>query len=714
LTLAKRRHHVPAVLAPLAAYVGVFALCGLPWLRVAGHAIPAGAVLTSPPDSRIWVWVLAWVSHALVAQPTDLVDANIFHPAPGQLTGSEHLGSSQLLFAPVYWVTGNPVLAANVVAMASYPLAGIAMERFVRALGCGAGPAWVAGLFFMLGPLRAIGNIQLLQYMNFYLPLVGLALVRLREQPSTGRAGLLFLALGCAVFSSYYMAVLAPFAAVIVGIGEWTRPTPGRARFTALAAVAAVAAAALLALASVPYFARPDSAVSEIAPFTTGPPGWGSIGRALDMWSPVELAVAAFGLLTLGVRGERGRRAAALGLVMVAVAGPLLLGPGQLSVLGHAVPLPFNWMVASPLHFFRIRTRMVVLAGFGTALLSAAALEALRSRLRPALVRATFVLLAVLLVATRGPALGGTDVDEFTGWTRGIDADVGAVIGTSDAPLLELPLVDAAGRRTEPASMVGSTRHWRPLVLGWTGYWPAHRGVVLDAVRRLPAADALDDLVDMTGLGWILLHPSADWPTPRAGQPSPRDFGEALAELPGVSLALERSGWRLLHVVRPAHHPQWYDAIAAGPRSGTTPLGTALAPLPPERAIAAFTVDRLPATAHAGGWFRGRVRVRNAGTRDWPVVVPFGAPRTGVVHLTAEWVPVDASGGLHGPPATSVALPRDLAIGDEVAADLLLRVPDAPGPWVLVVRAAQVGGSDFTGVGNVPLRWRVDAIAPPR
>jgi hypothetical protein len=714
LTLAEHRGYLPAVPAALAAYVCVFVLCGLPWLRIAGHAIPAGAVLTSRTDARIIVWALAWVSHALVAQPSHLFDANIFHPAPGQLAGSEHFASSQLLFAPVYWVTGNPVLATNVVAMVSYPLAGIAMDRFLLALGCSAGPAWVGGLFFMLGPLRATGNLQLIQYMNFYLPLVGLALVRLREQPSTGRAGFLFLALGCAVFSSYYMAVLAAFAAAVVGIGEWTRATPGRSRFAVLALVAAVAAGAMLVLASAPYFGRPEQSVRELASLTTRSPRWRTAAAdSLLTWSPIELVTAALGLLTLAVRGEPGRRAAALGLAMVAIAGPLLLGPGEVSVLGYAVPLPFNWMIASPLHFFRIRTRMVVLAGFGTALLSAAALEALRSRLRPALARTMLVLLAVLQVATRGPALGGTKIDELTGWTRKVDADVGAFIGTSDGPLLELPLVDAAGHRTAPAAMVGSTRHWRPLVLGWTGYWPAHRGAVVNAVRRLPAADALDDLVDMTGLRWILLHPPTDWPAATPEQPSEQDYGDALAGLPGVKLALKRGGWRLFHVTRPARHPQWYDAIAAGPRSGATPLGTALAPLPPETAIATIGADRLPTSAHAGGWLPGRVRVRNAGTRAWPVVIRFGTPKTHVVRLKAAWIPAAASGGLHGPSATSIALPRDVAIGDEIVVNLLLQVPDAPGAWVLMVRPAQVGGADFTGEGNVPLRWRVDVVPPP-
>ena len=80
-------------------------------------------------DAQLIVWILSWVAHALGHAPTTLLEANINHPAPAQLTGSDYFLSSQLLFAPLEIATGNAVLATNLTALATYCLAGLACER---------------------------------------------------------------------------------------------------------------------------------------------------------------------------------------------------------------------------------------------------------------------------------------------------------------------------------------------------------------------------------------------------------------------------------------------------------------------------------------------------------------------------------------------------------------------------------------------------------
>ncbi|TMB48385.1 MAG: hypothetical protein E6J60_14565, partial [Deltaproteobacteria bacterium] len=76
-----------------AAYLAVFTYLALPWVRAFGWGEPAGWV----SDMRLIVWILSWVSHALVTDPARLFDAPIFHPAPAQLTGCEHFASSQVV-----------------------------------------------------------------------------------------------------------------------------------------------------------------------------------------------------------------------------------------------------------------------------------------------------------------------------------------------------------------------------------------------------------------------------------------------------------------------------------------------------------------------------------------------------------------------------------------------------------------------------------------
>src|SRR5207247_10136634 len=96
---------------------------------------------------------------------------------------TEHLLSSQLLFAPVFWATHNALLDSNAVVLVSYPMTALAMDRLLVALGCGRPAAVLGALTFALGPLRVPGNMQIVQALNFHLPLVALALLRLRESP---------------------------------------------------------------------------------------------------------------------------------------------------------------------------------------------------------------------------------------------------------------------------------------------------------------------------------------------------------------------------------------------------------------------------------------------------------------------------------------------------------------------------------------------------
>ena len=66
-----------------------------------------------------------------------------------------------------------------------------------------------------------LGNVHVVQYLNFYLPLVALLLVRLRDDPVPRRAVPLMLALAAGAFSSYYLALLLALVAAV-----WTGLPP--------------------------------------------------------------------------------------------------------------------------------------------------------------------------------------------------------------------------------------------------------------------------------------------------------------------------------------------------------------------------------------------------------------------------------------------------------------------------------------------------------
>src|SRR5207244_10234047 len=137
-----------------------------------------------------------------------------------------------------------------------------------------------------------------------------------------------------------------------------------------------------------------------------------------------------------------------------------------------------------------------------------------------------------------------------------------------------------------------------------TGYRPAHRALLEATLRRLPAHDALDDLVDMTHVRWLLLRPVDWWSSPVL-----RDGFQALS---GVSTVLARDGWTLLRLERPPAREAWFAALARGPHLGETVLGTPLAPLDPGATAEITTADGV-AHGIAGAPLHLTLRVRNLG-----------------------------------------------------------------------------------------------------
>src|SRR5262245_37655484 len=98
---------------------------------------PADAWTLVEADADFVLWAMSWTAHALAHQPTQLFDANIFYPMPRTLALSDHMLGHQPIFAPVFLLSGNPVLAGNVVILFAIWLAAtgafLLARRFVTA-----------------------------------------------------------------------------------------------------------------------------------------------------------------------------------------------------------------------------------------------------------------------------------------------------------------------------------------------------------------------------------------------------------------------------------------------------------------------------------------------------------------------------------------------------------------------------------------------------
>ncbi len=125
---------------------------------------PRTYLLGGPGDELLNTWVLTWDFHALMTDPGNLFNANIFYPARTTLMFSEHMIGVLPFFAPVYALTGNPIFAYNVVLLISFPFSGLAMFLLVHYWTRNFWASLLTGSLFAFAPIRLwqAGHFQLL------------------------------------------------------------------------------------------------------------------------------------------------------------------------------------------------------------------------------------------------------------------------------------------------------------------------------------------------------------------------------------------------------------------------------------------------------------------------------------------------------------------------------------------------------------------------
>ncbi len=102
-------------------------------------------------DSRLVTWTLAWNAHAIVNEPLNIFDGNIYFPSEGALAWSETFLAPSLLVAPLNWA-GHPVLAYNLVLLSSFVLSGVGAALWVRHMSGSLSAGIVAGVVWALAP----------------------------------------------------------------------------------------------------------------------------------------------------------------------------------------------------------------------------------------------------------------------------------------------------------------------------------------------------------------------------------------------------------------------------------------------------------------------------------------------------------------------------------------------------------------------------------
>jgi hypothetical protein len=680
---------------------------------------PAGGMAEIGADLRLITWALAWDTHALLTDPAHLFDANIFHPAPSALAFSEHFLGYVPLFAPTYLATGNPILASNVLLFLTYPLCALAAYALARRF-VSAPAAFVAGAAYAFCGLRYDTLYHLHQLGTFWLPLAILLTERWLDEARARDALLLAATLALQLLSSFYLAyaLLVLYGAYLALAGWWRRGTIDRRRIVGL--VAAVTVAALpFVLASLPYLRLQqlgvipsgDDAASGIR-FTLDPRvtrlqidrylTGGSVG--LLGWMLVVIA-----LLPAWRARSTGPGSAApapteaalpswrtpayptlLGVVLV-VTGILFAAGPRLAVAGLELPSPYAVLQRTVPGFSTVRlpARFLVVTQLGLALLTGLGIDRLLRRVPGGRAWPAGVLAAAALLLVAGPWGPHPQQQE---WPPATHAELLRELRDrgDGGPVVELPIGDVA---TSSRRMIASTVHWLPSIDGYSAYPPPTRNLLRRIAAALPDPTALQQLVDLAGVRWVVLHLadlSAD--ERRAWQSPP----------PGLE---EVGTWGADRLYRVTLTPQ--GDLRTRIRSERETLGGArLAPLgeacPGRLGAVVITADK---TLRPGTRYDVATLVENLGSDVWPGFSMF--PR----HVVTMRLTVRAEGDDR--PALSAAtfpLWHDVAPGPGLHLGVDVTTPKTQGDYVLEVSLVQEGETlDRCGTPSLRLPLRVRA-----
>jgi hypothetical protein len=507
-----------------------------------GSQLPGGL-----GDPLLVTWILAWDVHALTTNPLNLFNANIFYPVQNTLALSEHMIAVVPLFAPAYLLTGNPIMAYNMVVFLSFILSGLTMFLLVHHWTENFWAALLSGCMFAFVPFR-FAELSHLQLANFYwAPLVLLFLDRFIWSKRWGDlAGFgvcywlqmlasiylgWFITVTVGVYVLYHViridrglltrAMLPRFVVFIVGSVIVLLPfhfpyyTIQRQWdfSTSLEECIHWAADPLLNYLSPPYLFNSVylTLVESYVPRLRYPDNNQMLFPGLVLGF---LAIVGCLATAKSLPAERLRQLQRLFRVVL-IAGLLLsLGP-FLVILGNNTGLPLPYLVFYYLvpgfQAMRVPARFALMAALAASVLAALGFlkagEFLQNRwgLKQLWTHRLPGLLAVFLIGLFVLELGfkplpvadiptGQEVPEVYRW-----------LGTKqlDGPIVELPLGQGFWQALQ--YMYFGTYHWLPLVNGTSRYTPPTHVQLSSEISSLPSLGAVE-LLSRMGVKGVVVH----------------------------------------------------------------------------------------------------------------------------------------------------------------------------------------------------------------
>ncbi len=576
------------------------------------------------------------------------------------------------IFAPVLWLSGNPLLATNVLVVASLWLSALGAYLLTRHLIGSTGAGLLAGMIFGFAPYRfaQFAHVQLLatQWMPFTLLALHLAVTRRQWRYFLAFALFFTLQALSTFYYALFMGVVVGLFVVVYVVTQWRTLTWDLAlKFV----VACALAGAVILPFTQPYFRvqkeygfqRELAEVKDLSAspqdYLVAPPDNRLYGALTARWTsptkwPAEhrlfpglLAALAGGLgalVTLRTRRPAWLYYAAL----VIVTGGMSLGPTlQWAGQDTGVPLPYLLLYDHIPGFQGLRavTRFSILVMLGLAVLAGIGWAMLRRWLQARgwspVARAG---LAAVLVGGVGMEYASFPVPNLA---VPVQADIPPVYQwLARQPRTEVMELPATISDLPFYYMYYSTYHWQPIVNGHSGFLPEDYFDLVRLMETFPASPTLDVLRGL-GVDLVIVHGAAYPPTQAAS------IEQALAARTDVAL-VERFGTDTVYRLLPG-------------RVAVEPPGLRIS---------------LPERIGAGETFTLRVSVTN----DDAAAIVFQPLDT--LEVTAQW----SDGAASGPMQQAAApLPLFVLPDDRRRVEVRLTAPPRPGEYQLNLRLSAPG-----------------------
>lgn len=484
------------------------------------------ATLPVDPDRQLFIWTLGWNVHAFVHQPLSIFDSNIFHPHDNTLAYSENLIGSGVFAAPIIWLTGNALLAYNLVSLLSCVLCALGAYVLARRLGLSAPAALLCGFIFGFSPARLfrVGQMHLttVQWMPF-------ALAFLHTYLDTGRARDLRIAIAFytaqvvtsghgAVFLTVAMAVLLVYRVALGEALELRR----RVRDVGVIGVLLLLPTVLIVL---PYLRvqgemglkrtlenwapTPESFLASptflhralVSLFTSADLSETASAHLFPGYLPILLASVAIALIWKGPSVPPRHNATVLYTVMTVFALLLACGP------------PFGlWPLVYWLpgfNFVRGPSRFMLLAMLGLAVLGAVGFERLSAALSGR--RRAFAAVAIWGVLLAEFWAVPFQLQDYSVPAPPIDR----WLAMQPKPFVVAELPVAPFERYHTTYMLHAMTHWQKTVHGYSGMRPPLHDELYAQMRSFPDETTVRRFAEL-GVDYVVVHQDMyapeEWP----------------------------------------------------------------------------------------------------------------------------------------------------------------------------------------------------------